>query len=142
MQSEFNLKQFVIITLLVSIWVNASEIFRYFIIVMPEVREFLSAVPDVAPMNLAVFSIWGLWDTLLTALIVFMFWLVSQRFGNNLRSVIIAGTASWVFFFVLFWVGMVNMRLSEWSLALTALPLAWFETVVASLIASRLYARG
>lgn len=141
MQSEFNLKQFVIITLLVSIWVNVSEIFRYFIIVMPEVRAFLSAVPDVAPMNLAVFSIWGLWDTLLTALIVFMFWLVSQRFGNNLRSVIIAGTTSWVFFFVLFWVGMVNMHLSEWSLALTALPLAWFETVVASLIASRLYAR-
>ena len=141
MQSEFNLKQFVIITLLVSIWVNVSEIFRYFIIVMPEVRKFLSAVPDVAPMNLAVFSIWGLWDTLLTALIVFMFWLVSQRFGHNLRSVIIAGTTSWVFFFVLFWVGMVNMHLSEWSLALTALPLAWFESVVASLIASRLYAR-
>jgi hypothetical protein len=80
--------------LLVSLWVNASEVFRYFVIVMPETRAFLSMVPNIAPMNLPVFLIWGVWDTLLTASIVFMFWLVSQAFGNNMRSVVIAGVAS------------------------------------------------
>lgn len=141
MKSEFNLRQFAIAVLLVSLWVNASEVFRYFVIVMPETRAFLSMVPNIAPMNLPVFLIWGLWDTLLTASIVFMFWLVSKTFGNDLRSVAIAGVASWVFFFVLFWVGMVNMSLAEPKLATLALSLALFETLVASYIASWFYAR-
>ena len=78
---------------------------------------------------------------MLTASIVFMFWLVAQVFGNNGRSVVVAGLASWIFFFVLFWVGLYNMSLSSLSLASVALPLALFETIVASFIASRLYAR-
>ena len=139
MQSAFNTRQFAIVVLLVSIWVNVSEVFRYFIIVMPETRDFLSVVPGVAPMNLSVFAIWGAWDMLLTASTVFMFWLTSQVFGNNYRSVVVAGTMSWVFFFVLFWVAMYNMALAHLSLALKALPLAWLELVVASYIASVLY---
>jgi hypothetical protein len=79
------------------------------------------------------------WDTLLTAMIVFMFWLVAQAFGNSLRSVLIAGVTSWLFFFVLFWVGMCNMSLAPPRLALVALPLALLETIVASYIASRTY---
>jgi hypothetical protein len=141
MQSAFNLRKFIIIVLLVSIWVNVSEVFRYFVIVMPETRAFLSMVPDIAPMNWPVFFVWGAWDTLLTASIVFMFWLVAQVFGNNLRSVFIAGIASWVFFFMLFWVGMYNMSLAQPKLAAIALPLALLETVVAAYIASLLYAR-
>tara|TARA_R110000787_G_scaffold15088_28_gene46539 strand:+ start:949 stop:1383 length:435 start_codon:yes stop_codon:yes gene_type:complete len=141
MSPSFNIKQFAIVVLLVSIWVNASEVFRYFLIVMPETRQFLSMVPDIAPMNWSVFLIWGVWDTVLTASIVFMFWLVAQVFGNNGRSVVVAGLASWIFFFVLFWVGLYNMSLSSLSLAAVALPLALLETIVASFIASRLYAR-
>ncbi|MEM9165104.1 MAG: hypothetical protein AAGC54_18805 [Cyanobacteria bacterium P01_F01_bin.4] len=91
-------------------------------------------------MNWGVFAIWGLWDMLLTGLTVFMFWLFAQHYGNNLRSALIAGTVSWLFFFVLFWVGMVNMGLAEWSLLVLALSLSWVELVVASFIASRLYA--
>lgn len=136
-----NSKSFILITLLVSIWVNASEVFRYFVIVMPEMRDSLAMVPDVAPMDIPVFLIWGAWDTLLTGMIVWMFWLVASVYGNNGRSVIIAGLASWSFFFVLFWVGMVNMNLAGWSLALIALPLALLETVVASFIASKLFVR-
>lgn len=139
MQSTFNARQFAIVVLIVSIWVNVSEVFRYFIIVMPETRDFLSVVPGVAPMNLSVFAIWGAWDMVLTASTVFMFWLTSQAFGNNYRSVVVAGTMSWVFFFVLFWVAMYNMALAHLSLALKALPLAWLELVIASYIASVLY---
>lgn len=58
MNAAFNLKQFLIVVLLVSIWVNASEVFRYFVIVMPETRQFLSMVPNIAPMDWGVFFVW------------------------------------------------------------------------------------
>ena len=41
------------------IWINASEVFRYFAFVMPMMREAFPMVPNVAPMNLPVFMIWG-----------------------------------------------------------------------------------
>ena len=142
MTADFSSKKFILITLIVSIWINLSEVFRYFVIVMPKTREYLAMVPGVAPMDWAVFALWGIWDTILSALVVFVYWLVAQRFGNNLRSVVLAGTTSWMFFFLLFWIGMVNMALSSVSLAAIALPLAWLEMMVASYLASRLYARG
>ncbi|MEM9509542.1 MAG: hypothetical protein AAGA16_17970 [Cyanobacteria bacterium P01_E01_bin.35] len=141
MNSEFNFREFLIVTLIVSIWVNASEVFRYFAIVMPATRKFLVSVPDVAPMNWGVFSLWSLWDTILTIMIVFMYWLVAQSFGNNFKSILIASTASWTFLFVLFWVAMFNMALSSSTLALIALSLAWIEVFVASFISSKLFAK-
>lgn len=139
MHYYFNVRQFIINVLLVSIWINVSEVFRYFAIVMPESRSFLAAIPGSLPMNLPVFAVWGAWDMALTAAVVFMFWLVAQVFGNSLRSVLLSSTVSWVFFFLLFWVGLCNMGLAQPLLALKALPLAWFEVFIASFIASRLY---
>lgn len=77
----------------------------------------------------------------LTAACVFIFWCVSQAFGNSFRSVIIAGTTTWTTLFVLFWVALCNMALAELQLALIVLPLAWFEMIVASFIASKLFKR-
>ncbi len=139
MESIFNWKKFAIITLVTSIWVNISEVFRYFIFVMPEMKATLEVVKNVAPMDFTVFSIWGAWDTLLTALAVFTFWIYAQKYGNNLRSVLISGTISWAFLFVLFWVAMVNMGLAKWSILSITLPLSWFEMVVTSYIASYMY---
>jgi hypothetical protein len=139
MPSVFNIRQFVIVTLITSLWIHVSEVFRYFVFVMPTLRRTLSNVEGVAPMNWGVFAIWGFWDTLLTGLVVLMFWLFAQRYGNTTRSVIVSGTISWLFFFVLFWIGMVNMGLAEWSLLALALALSWLELVVASFIASKVY---
>ena len=139
MKKEFIVKDFLITTLLVSIWVHVSEVFRYFVIVRPKMHETLSAIPNVADMNMGIFLIWGAWDTLLTALFVFLFWVCAQVFGNNHRSVTISGLVSWCFFFVLFWVGMANMNLSSWSFTIIVLPLALLETMVAAFIASKLY---
>jgi len=141
MNKEFLVKDFIVITIITSLWVNASEVFRYFVLVRPEMHEYLSAIPNVADMNWGIFAIWGLWDTLLTALYVFLFWLCAQAFGNNLKSVLVSGFMSWCFFFLLFWVGMANMNLSSWSYLLIVLPLALIETLVAALIASKLYLR-
>lgn len=142
MDTRFNIRKFALAVLVVSLWVHVSEVFRYFVIVMPEMRESLSMVPGVAPMDFGIFMVWGVWDTLLTAMIVFMYWLVIKAFGTGLRSVLIAGVASWLFFFVLFWVGMVNMGLATINLAAPALVLALFETLLASYIAASFYPDG
>ena len=139
MSKTFKTKDFLLITLIVSLWVNASEVFRYFVLVRPEMHQYLSTVPNVADMNWGIFLIWGLWDTLLTALYVFLFWLCAQVFGNNIKSILISGFISWCFFFLLFWVGLANMNLSSWGYLLIVLPLALIETLVAAFIASKLY---
>ena len=141
MNQTFVAKDFIAITFLTSIWVNASEVFRYFVLVRPEMHEYLSTVPNVANMNFAIFAIWGLWDTLLTALYVFLFWLCANVFGNNVKSILISGVMSWCFFFLLFWVGMANMNLSSWGYLLIVLPLALIETLIAAYIISRLYSQ-
>lgn len=141
MNSKFNLKQFVIITLITSIWINASEVFRYFIFVMQRVKVFFDGKSGVAEMDFIIFSIWGLWDTLLTAAIVFIFWLYSNTFGNNNRSIIMSSTIVWLSIFVVFWVATANMGLCKWNLLLITLPLSWIEMVIGTWIASKLYSR-
>jgi hypothetical protein len=137
----FRLGQFVVVVLLVSIWINISEVFRYFVIVMPGMREHLNMVPDVAPMDWGVFAIWGVWDTILTLYVVGLAWLFASRFGFRTRVAIAAGTFAWAGFFLLFWVGMYNMRLTTMSLLSMALPLAWLEMVVGAWLAMWLFGR-
>ncbi len=139
MNKKFIVKDFVVITLLTSIWVNISELIRYLAYVRPEMQNYLSAIPGIGTMNLKIGLIWGLFDTLLTALFVFTFWLCTQAFGNTRKTILISGLMSWCFFFVLFWVGSANMFLSSWGALLVVLPLALLETLIASYIASKLY---
>ncbi|MFG1304752.1 hypothetical protein V5F34_11555 [Xanthobacter autotrophicus] len=134
---RFPTRAFVLACVLVSIWINASEIFRYFVFVMPMTRATLPMVPDVAPMSVPVFLVWGLWDTLLVVMNVLLTWLYARAFGASLRSAVVAGTLGWLFFFVLFWVAMLNMNLAAPATAAIALPLAWVELVVGSLLALR-----
>ena len=141
MKTTFKWTDFLIITLITSIWVNASEVFRYFIIVRPEMQVYLAALNNAVDMNLNIFLIWGLWDTLLSGLLVLIFWLYTQVFGNNIKSITLSAITSWCLFFVLFWIGMANMGLSRWAFLPLVLPLALFETLLASTIAARLYAR-
>ncbi len=136
---NFNLKQFIIITLIVSIWINISEVFRYFVFVMPRMKSFFKNQSGIAEMNLGIFSIWGFWDTLLTSVLVFIFWLYSKSFGNNNKSVLISGTIVWVSIFVIFWVATANMGLSNWRILLITIPLSLFEMLVGAWIASKLY---
>ncbi|WP_299684378.1 hypothetical protein [uncultured Dokdonia sp.] len=141
MHPNFNFKQFIGITLLVSIWINISEVFRYFVLVMPRVKAFFDYQPGIADMSWSIFSIWGLWDILLTAILVFVFWLYIQSFGNTNTAVWLSGTLVWGAVFVIFWVATANMGLSNWSILLITLPLSLLEMLVGAWIASRLYRR-
>jgi hypothetical protein len=116
------------------VWVNLSEVARYFLIVMPMMREALHWVPDVAPMSLSVFMLWGVWDTLVILAITAVSWLVLERFGFSLPAALAAGTAVWLSIFVVLWLGLYNMNLATLKILLVALPLAWLEMVVAALI--------
>ncbi|MDH7448188.1 hypothetical protein [Aquimarina sp. 2201CG14-23] len=136
---KINFKHFIIITLLTSIWINISEVFRYFVLVMPRVKSFFDDKQGVADMDFGIFTIWGVWDTLLTSILVFVFWLYSKSFGNSNRSAFISGTIVWFAVFVIFWVATANMGLSEWKILWIVLPLSWLEMVVGAWIASRLY---
>jgi hypothetical protein len=142
MNKKLIAKDFIIITLITSIWVNVYQLVRFFVFVRGELQSFLPMVPNVAPMdNLGTLIIWGAWDTLLTALYVFLFWLCAQVFGNNRKSILLSGVVSWCFFFVLYWTGTANMNLIGWQFVLIILPLTFFEPLVASMIASKLYSK-
>jgi hypothetical protein len=134
--SQFNLKQFINITLLTSVWIHASEIFRYFVFVIERTKAFFPNKEGIAEMNFAIFSIWGIWDTILTGILVFIGWLYANTYGNNYRSTIISATIVWIAVFVIFWVATANMGLADWNTLQITLPLSWLELVVGAFIAS------
>ena len=62
--------------------------------------------------------------------------------GRTLREVVfgmlgLGSLGVWLFFFVLFWIAMLNMNLAEPATAAIALPLAWVELVIAGVLAMR-----
>lgn len=117
-----------------AIWINISEIFRYLVFVMPLMRDALSGVEDPAPMNVSVFLIWGVWDTLLLAFSTLFWSLWYAAWGSSLRQAIYAGIACWAGVFGILWLGLYNMNLATPKIVAIALPLALFELVVAALI--------
>jgi hypothetical protein len=108
---------------------NLSEVVRYFGIVMPRTREHLDAVPGVAPMDLAVFALWGVWDTILLAVALIIYELVSRVCGRGLGTAWRAGVLTWATLFLLFWIAMINMRLATTSVALIAVSWALIELI-------------
>lgn len=116
------------------IWINASEVFRYFAFVMPMMREAFPMVPDVAPMNLTVFMIWGVWDTILVLTATFLPWMAMRVFGASAFRAVLCGTGVWMAVFVILWLGLYNMNMTTAGVLAIALPMAWVEMVVAALV--------
>lgn len=141
MKKYFILKDFVLVSMVTSIWVNISELVRYFGYVRPKMQAFFSHPQMGKIWDIQILAVWGFWDSLITCLYVFLFWLCAQVFGNSSKAIVISGVMSWCFVFVLYWVASANMFLAEWSNLLVVLPMALLETLVASFIASRLYMR-
>ncbi|MFS8185055.1 hypothetical protein ACMG4P_26325 [Pseudovibrio denitrificans] len=124
------------------LWINASEVFRYFAFVMPLMRSTLPQIHDVAPMNLPVFMVWGMWDTVLVLAATGLSWVLLERFGPTIRNALYAGSAIWATVFVILWLGLWNMNLAPTQVILTALPLAWLEMIIAALIVRWAMMRG
>ncbi len=133
-QSNFSYKPLLIATGLNMIWINLSEVFRYFAFVMPMMRDAFPVLPEVAPMNIPVFLVWGIWDTILVLSVCMIAWLSLDKFGTSIKSTVLIGTGIWASIFVILWLGLFNMNLATPQILLTALPLAWIELVVAVFI--------
>ena len=116
------------------VWINLSEVFRYFLFVMPAMRAAFPELPDVAPMSVSVFLIWGVWDTILVLSVSIIAWLSLERFGVSESSVVLTATGIWAAIFVILWLGVLNMNLATPAILLAALPLAWVEMIVAVII--------
>lgn len=126
-------RSFWIVFLVLMFWINASEIFRYFVFVLPMMREAFEVVGDVAPVNLAVFVSWMFWDTVLICATLGFVWIYLDRFGDGWRNAVTAGTLIWASVFGLLWLGLINMNLATINIAAIALPLAWLEMVISGL---------
>lgn len=123
------------LTVLVNaVWINASEVFRYFVFVMPMMREAFPQIEGIAPMNLPVFAIWGAWDAILVLAVTGFVFLFLDRFGNGLLQALVAGSLIWTAIFVILWLGLFNMNIATGAILAIALPLSWLEMVVAALI--------
>lgn len=116
------------------IWINLSEVFRYFAFVMPMMHDAFPTLTDVAPMDLKVFAIWGIWDTILVMAVTTTSWLALEKFGAKTKVVLTTATGIWAGIFVILWLGLFNMNLATVSILAVALPLAWIEMVVAVFI--------
>ncbi|MEM7048566.1 MAG: hypothetical protein AAF604_02855 [Acidobacteriota bacterium] len=133
-------KALALTVLVVSLWINLSEVLRYFVIVLPAIRDHLAELPGAAAMSVPIFLVWALWDTLLVIFVVLLDWLTWERFGPGLTGLLSAATLAWMLF-LLFWIAMVNMGLAPAALLPVVLSLAWLEMVVACWLARRCYRR-
>lgn len=132
--TRFLSKGFLIVLLINMIWINASEVFRYFAFVMPLMREAFPQISNIAPMNLPVFLIWAVWDTILIFAVTGFSWLFLGTFGKGRWNALKAATLLWISIFVILWLGLFNMNLATPKILMIALPLAWIELAIASLI--------
>ncbi|MEM7752842.1 MAG: hypothetical protein AAF230_05465, partial [Pseudomonadota bacterium] len=110
--SSRRLSPFVTALLINFLWINASEVLRYFAFVMPMMRDAFPMLPDVAPMNVPVFLIWGVWDTILVLTATLVPWMAMKVFRASLARAILYGTAVWLAVFVILWLGLYNMNLA------------------------------
>lgn len=123
-------KPFKIALLANFIWINVSEVFRYFAFVMPMMREGLPGVKNVASMGGREMLIWAAWDTILVFTLTFVVWIFLDRFGSTLKHSLIGALLVWMAVFVIFWVGAANMNLAPLQVVVIALPLSCLEMLI------------
>jgi len=116
------------------IWVNISEVVRYFGLVKPMLHETFPGQDGIAMVTPAIFGSWMLWDTILILAGTGFYWLYLEKFGRTKANAVICASAFTITVFGLLWLGVVNMGLVPSSFIWAALPLAWGEQIIAALI--------
>lgn len=114
------------------VWVNVSEVARYFWVVRPMLHEAFPGQTQIAPMNLGIFALWGVWDLILIAAATGFYWLWIERYSDSLRQILLASLCFSGTVFGLIWMGIANMGLAPYSMMAVAIPLAWFEQAIAA----------
>ena len=133
-RTDFLSSGFIMAAICAGLWINLSEIARYFLLVRPMMQEAFPMVADIAPINVPIFLSWMVWDTILVFATSLIVWLLLDRFGSSTRNAVLSGTFVWAAIFVILWLGLLNLGLANQALLMVALPLAWFELVIAAII--------
>lgn len=116
------------------IWINASEVWRYFAIVKPKLLETFPDVAGIAPTSPAIIASWMLWDTVLILAATGVYWMFLKNGALSVSRALLVATYFTITIFGLIWLGIANMGLAPISFLWAALPLAWAEQAVAALI--------
>lgn len=138
---KFIIKDFIFVALITSIWIHVGEIFRAMVVAFPLMKQFFGDRIAIGSMSIGNAIVWGIWDTLLAGILVFMLWLCMEVFDSNHKAILISATVSSLATIGVFWIAMVNTGLGEWSTAFTIFPIAWIEMLIGSYIALKLYSR-
>lgn len=117
-----------------AIWINASEIWRYFYVVRPLLHDTFPGEAHIGAMSPAIFAVWTVWDTILILAATGFYWLFLSARGNTLANAVLGASAFTITVFGLLWLGVVNMGLVPANFISAALPFAWIEQIVAALI--------
>ncbi len=117
-----------------AVWINISEVWRYFVVVKPMLNDSFPGDVNIAAVTPMIFVSWMLWDTVLLFAATGLYWLYLAYHGQSMRNAIIAATALTVTVFGLFWLGVANIGFAPIKFLWVAVPLAWIEQVVAAII--------
>lgn len=125
---------FVIALLFNMVWVNISEVVRYFGLVKPMLHDTFPGQDNIAMVTPMIFGSWMVWDTILIFAGTGFYWLYLEKFGRTKTNAILCASAFTITVFGLLWLGVVNMGLLPSRFIWSALPLAWGEQIIAALI--------
>ena len=125
-------RAFVVALLLNGIWINLSEVVRYFALVKPMLNKAFPGDESVATVTPAIFASWMIWDTILVITATAFYWMFLERNGSNIRNVVLAATYFTITIFGLLWLGVINMGLAPIKIMISAIPLAWIEQIIAA----------
>ncbi|MEM7662244.1 MAG: hypothetical protein AAF292_08330 [Pseudomonadota bacterium] len=114
------------------IWINASEVWRYFQVVRPVLLEDFAGNPAIGAISPGIFASWMVWDTILIVAATGFYWMWLLQFRFSFGQAVLASLAFTVTIFGLIWIGIVNMGFVRPDYIWTALPLAWIEHLVAA----------
>lgn len=116
------------------IWINVSEVARYFGLIKPMLHDAFPGATHIAASSPGIVASWMLWDTVLIFAATGFFWMFLTQFGATIKNVLLGSIAFTVTVFGLIWVGIVNMGLAPIDFIWAALPLAWIEQIIAACI--------
>jgi len=116
------------------VWINISEVARYFGLIKPMLHDSFPTAEHIATVTPLIFASWMLWDTILIIAATGFYWMFLLQFGVTLKNVFLSSLGFTISVFGLIWLGVVNMGLAPSSFLFAALPLAWIEQLIAAII--------
>ncbi len=116
------------------LFINASEIWRYLVVVKPMLHTTFPGRADIAPFDVPTFVLWSIWDIWVVGSATGFYWLYLNWAGRSIRQALIAAGLFTLTTIGLLWFADYNMGLVPARFMLVATPLAWAEQAIAAII--------